>query len=146
MRRVGLGIDVGTFHAAAGTDWNRPLGRRYNLPLRSSPCGMDGQRQGDTHAGFWCLNAQAILKKARSSASNVAWPHGCGEHSRRRSEDPVKSIHRLVLPSALLIWMHLVLGGRDLLDCLVAPERFQRHFSLKLGHELPSFRHFEFLR
>jgi TPR repeat protein len=36
--------------------------------------------------------------------------------------------------------VHLV-PGRNLLDCLVAPERIQRHFRLEFRRELPSLRH-----
>ena len=41
-----------------------------------------------------------------------------------------KALHRLALPAAHLVRMHFVLGC-DLLDRLVAPQRFQRYAALK---------------
>ena len=46
----------------------------------------------------------------------------------------------MALPGAHLVWMHLVLRG-DLLDRLVAPQRFQRHASLEFSAKPPSRRH-----
>src|ERR1700704_3255992 len=56
-----------------------------------------------------------------------------------------QAIDRLALPRAHLVRMNLVLRG-DLLDRLVAPQRFQRHASLELTAKPPSRRHFVSLR
>ena len=53
--------------------------------------------------------------------------------------------HRLALPGAHLVRMYLVLG-RDLLDRLVAPQRFQRHPGLEFRRKPASIRHLVFLR
>ena len=39
--------------------------------------------------------------------------------------------HRLALPCAHLVWMHLV-PPRNLLDRFIAPQRFKRHLCLEI--------------
>ena len=56
-----------------------------------------------------------------------------------------KALHRLALPAAHLVRMHFVLGC-DLLDRLVAPQRFQRYAGLEVRREPAPFRHFVSLR
>ena len=63
---------------------------------------------------------------------------------RARREHLAQPLDRLSLPAAHLVRMNLVLG-RDLLDRLVAAQRFQRHPCLEIRREPTPLRHLVFL-